>query len=203
LRSCAPFDQNHCNPQVIEALGGDPSQTALGNCTANAALGVLMTEPFHQPEWNYTEDDAVRLYHEETTLDNSQIPGVWPTDDTGSTGGWAMQALVNNGLIHDWHHTRSLHTALRLLMVGPVAIGVSWFNNMFTPAGDGTISVDENSGLAGGHEIELNSLDVDNQRVGGWNSWGSAWGNQGAFWLSWHDFDLLLHLGGDVVQPVI
>lgn len=202
-RLCDPFDQDNCNPKVIKSLGGDPSVTALGNCTANAALGVLMTAPFHRKGWAWTEDDCVRLYHQETVLDDRQIPGEWPPADTGSTGPWSMLALEKAGYIRDWVHTRSLHTALRLLAAGPISIGVSWFQTMFTPDHAATIHVDESSGLAGGHQIEVLALDVEQQRVQLCNSWGQSWGADGRAWLSWTDFDLLLHLGGDVVQPVL
>ena len=202
-RVAAPFDQDHCNPTVIQSLGGDPSVTALGNCTANAALGVLMTTPFHRPEWAFTEDDAVRLYHEETVLDDSQIPGEWPPTDTGSTGPWSMLALEKRGYIKDWVHTCSLHTALRLLVAGPISIGVSWYQSMFEPDAADTIHVDEASGLAGGHQLEVLALDVEGQRVQICNSWGPDWGADGRAWLSWTDMDLLLHEGGDVVQPVM
>jgi hypothetical protein len=202
-RDTPPFDQNHCSPDVIASLGGDAAVTALGNCTANAALGLLMTEPFHRPGWAFTEDDAVRLYHEETVLDDRQIPGVWPPTDTGSTGPWSMDALEKRGLIKSWVHTRSLHTALRLLVAGPISIGVPWYQSMFQPDATDTIHVDEASGLAGGHQIEVVALDVEGQRVQLCNSWGAGWGSDGRAWLSWTDMDLLLHEGGDVVQPVI
>lgn len=202
-RVCEPFDQDNCNPEVIQSLGGDPTATALGNCTANAALGLLMTAPFHKTGWSWSEDDCVRLYHQETVLDDRQIPGEWPPQDTGSTGPWSMLALEKHGYIKSWVHTRSLHTALRLLVAGPISIGVSWFQDMFQPDSADTIHVDEASGLAGGHQIEVLALDVEGQRVQLCNSWGPGWGTDGRAWVSWTDFDLLLHLGGDVVQPVM
>lgn len=168
----------------------------------NAAFGLLMTEPYHQPGWAFTEDDAVRGYHEETLLDDSQIPGHWPTQDTGSAGPWSMEVLQRHGFITDWVHTRSFHAALRLLMSGPVSIGITWFQSMFTPGPDGTLMVDPDSGVAGGHQIEVRALDVAGQRVRLVNSWGSGWGDQGECWLEWHDLDMLLSIGGDVVRPV-
>lgn len=149
------------------------NQGQIGSCTANAAIGLLMTEPFHQAAWNFTEDDAVKLYEQETRLDNSQIPGSYPPDDTGSTGAWSMEALKQNGWIRDYVHTRSLHTALRLVVPAPISIGVSWYQSMFTPDKDATIHVDESSGLAGGHQIEVVGLDVAGQRIRIANSWGT------------------------------
>jgi hypothetical protein len=186
---------------VIEQLGGDPSKTALGNCTMNAAYGLLMTEPFHQSGWVFTEDDCVRGYAQETRLDDAQIPGEWPPTDTGSSGPFAMQTLQAEGLITDWVHSRSFHAVLRLLMHGPVALGITWFQSMFTPDGSDTLVVDPESGVAGGHEIEARALDVAGQRVKLTNSWGAGWGDQGEVWLAWHDLDFLLSIGGDAVQP--
>lgn len=185
-------------------------QGQLGSCTANAALGCLVTEPFGKAGVSYTEDDAVALYTAETKLDDSQIPGDYPPDDTGSTGPWSMMALEQQGKIKSYHHTRSLHTALRLLNHGPISIGVTWYNSMFTPTNaapggpDGmVITVDEHSQVAGGHQVCIVANSVEHQHVLIRNSWGASWGDQGHAWLSWNDLDLLLHEGGDVVQPVM
>lgn len=202
-RLCAPFDQNHCDPQVIAEVGGDPQKTALGNCTMNAAYGTLMTAPFHRKSWAFTEDDCVRGYHLETLVDNSQIPGEWPSDDTGSNGGWSMLVLEQAGLITGWRHTRSMSMLLSLLMHGPVSAGMAWYRSMFTVDGDDEIVVDPTSGLAGGHQIELVGVDVDNQRVRMVNSWGAGWGDGGYAWFGWHDLAMLIESGGDVVQPAL
>ena len=181
-------------------------QGNVGSCTANAALGCLVTAPFAKAGVTYTEADALALYEMETKLDDSQIPGVYPPDDTGSTGPWSMMALEQQGKIKSYHHTRSLHTALRLLNHGPISIGVTWYQSMFNVVNqDGVkmIVVDEHSPVAGGHQVCVVGDDVTHQRVLIRNSWGAGWGDQGHAWLSWNDLDLLLHEGGDVVQPVV
>ncbi|MDI3315888.1 MAG: C1 family peptidase [Mycobacterium sp.] len=178
-------------------------QGQLGSCTANAALGCLVTAPFGRPGVSYTEADAVALYELETKIDNSQIPGSYPPEDTGSTGPWSMEALKKQGKIRSYQHTTSLHTALALLNDGPISIGVSWFNSMFEPDSAHTIHVDPDSGLGGGHQVCVVADDVEEQRVLIRNSWGPSWGDQGHAWLSWSDLEWLLAEGGDVVQPVI
>lgn len=181
-------------------------QGNLGSCTANAALGCLVTAPFAKVGVTYTEDDAVKLYELETKLDDSQIPGVYPPDDTGSTGPWSMMALEREGKIKSYHHTRSLHTALRLLNHGPISIGVTWYNSMFNVIDQGDVKmivVDEHSAVAGGHQVCVVADDTTHQRVLIRNSWGDGWGDHGHAWLSWNDLDLLLEEGGDVVQPVV
>jgi len=178
-------------------------QGQLGSCTANAAYGCLVTAPFGHEGIAYTEDDAVALYELETKLDDSQIPGEYPPDDTGSSGPWSMQALEKKGLIHSFRHTTALATALRLLNGGPISAGVPWYNSQFTPDANSVIHVDESSGLAGGHQVCIVANDVKNKRVKIRNSWGTNWGDNGHAWLSWSDLDKLLKQGGDVVQPVM
>ncbi|WAL67160.1 hypothetical protein ORV05_05050 [Amycolatopsis cynarae] len=177
-------------------------QGRTGSCTANAALGCLVTEPFATGVI-YTEADAVALYELETKLDDSQIPGEYPPDDTGSTGPWSMQALEQQGKIKSFVHTRSSHLALRLLNHGPLSLGVPWLTSMFTVDDTNTIVVNPTSGLAGGHQVCVVGNDVDGQRVLIRNSWGAGWGEDGHAWLTWSALDYLLHEGGDVVQPVV
>jgi hypothetical protein len=180
------------------------NQGNLGSCTANAALGVLACEPFWEPGRDpLTEDVAVRLYTAETKLDDSQIPGEYPPQDTGSTGPWSMRALEQWGWVDDYVHTRSTHIALGLLNRGPISIGVHWFESMFTPDKSNTIVVDPNSGLAGGHQVAVIGNDIHRQAVLVRNSWGTEWGDGGHAWLTWASLTQLLQLGGDVVQPIM
>lgn len=178
-------------------------QGQIGSCTANAALGTLVTDPFGKPGVAYTEQDALALYEAETLLDDSQIPGHYPPDDTGSSGPWSMMALEKRGLIKSWRHTRSPHSALRMLNSGPISLGVPWYQSQFEVDSNDTIHVDRKSGLAGGHQIAVTANDTSGCRIKIRNSWGASWGSAGHAWLSWDDFATLLKLGGDVVQPVL
>lgn len=179
------------------------NQGQLGSCTANAALGTLVTDPFGHPGISYTEDDAVTLYELETRLDDSQIPGEYPPDDTGSTGPWSMLALEQQGRIKSFVHTRSAHHALLLLNTGPISVGVIWYQSMFTPDASATIHADTTSPVAGGHQVCIVGNDTAGKRIRIRNSWGTGWGDAGHAWLCWSDLDLLFREGGDAVQPVI
>lgn len=179
------------------------TQGHLGSCTANAALGCLSSDPFHKPIWQFTQDDAAALYELETKIDDSQIPGEYPPNDTGSTGPWSMEALKRQGRIRDYIHTRDTHVALRMLNRGPISIGVPWFRSMFEVDENHAIHVDSASGLAGGHQVCVVANNVSAQCIRIRNSWGTGWGEQGHAWLSWGEFSWLLSQGGDVVQPVV
>lgn len=179
-------------------------QGRIGDCTMNAAYGCLVTAPFGKAgQAEITQDTIVKGYEMETRLDDSQIPGEYPPDDTGSTGAWSMRVLEKLGLIRTWRHCRTLHAALRLLNRGSISVGVPWYQSMFTPDADNTIHVDESSGLAGGHQFTVVANDTKRRRVKIRNSWGLSWGDQGHAWISWDDLDKLLKQGGDVVQPVM
>ena len=178
-------------------------QGDVGDCTMNAAYGTLVCEPFAEPGRTFTQDTIVSGYELETRLDDSQIPGHYPPTDTGSTGAWSMTVLVHLGLIAAWRHTRSLATALRMLLKGPISLGIPWYKSMFTPDGQNVIHVNLASGLAGGHQVCVVGIDVRRKMIKIRNSWGTGWGDNGHCWLSWSDLGLLLKLGGDVVQPVM
>lgn len=175
-------------------------QGEIGSCTANAALGVLMSHPFTKG-LTYTEADAVQLYREETRLDNRDIPGQYEPDDTGSSGLWAMKALKARGLITGYRHAFAVTTALAALANGPLAVGTIWLKSMYEPRA-GVIKVDKRSGVDGGHEWVADAWDPRGYvRLS--NSWGEGWGDHGSAWLSYADFSWLLQQQGDVVQPVM
>lgn len=183
----------------------DPfDQGQVGDCTMNAGFGTLVTAPFAKPGVKPVTQDVIQDgYRLETRLDDSQIPGHWEPDDTGSSGPWSMTALQKLKLIKSWHHTRNMTTALRLLNTGPISIGVTWYNSMFTPDAKNQLVISQADGVGGGHQIAVTADDADARRILIRNSWGVKWGLNGHAWLSWADFDDLLQDGGDVVQPVM
>jgi hypothetical protein len=180
------------------------NQGNIGDCTMNAGYGTLVTAPFGKPgQAPVTQATIVDGYRMETRLDDSQIPGHYEPDDTGSTGAWSMTVLEQLGLIKKWHHARNFTTALRLLNLGAISAGVTWYNSQFTPDKNGLLIVDEASGVGGGHQVAITANDTDNRRILIRNSWGPTWGLAGHAWLAWSDFSDLLDDGGDVVQPVM
>lgn len=178
-------------------------QGEVGSCTANAAVGLLMTVPFDRGR-QFTEADAQQLYREETHLDDREIPGHWEPDDTGSAGIYAMKALKARGWIKSYHHAFSVSAALAALVNGPIAVGSVWLNSMMEPArGTGVLTVDSRSGEDGGHEYVVDGWNPYTGMVRMTNSWSESWGHDGSAFIAYKDFAWLLAQQGDVVQPVI
>ena len=63
--------------------------------------GPTTSPSIPKPGRTFTETDCTRLYSVETHLDDREIPGHYPPDDTGSAGIYSAKALVSRGLIDE------------------------------------------------------------------------------------------------------
>jgi hypothetical protein len=137
---------------------------------------------------------AQDLYSDATKID--PWGGEWPPTDTGSSGLAIAQVLKNRGDISSYAHAFSTDACLDALVTTPVIIGIPWFNGMFDPDTNGFLS--PTGEIAGGHEICLNEINVEDQYVEGPNSWSRHWGPiNGRFRLKWDVLDELLDNDGD------
>jgi Cysteine protease len=186
-------------------------QGNLGSCTGNAAEGCVGTEPFYstlpgtvpaRPTNDAAKDEkqAVALYSAATKLDG--YSGSYPPEDTGSDGLSVAKAAQKAGLISGYQHATSLNAALAALAERPVIAGINWYDSFDYPLPSGFMTITDGAQVRGGHEICLDELDVEGQRVGFTNSWGTGWGVQGRGYISWEDFARLLKEDGDVTAFV-
>lgn len=187
------------------------NQGRFGSCTGNAKEGLLGTEPFfavipeahpRKPTGDADEDEsqALQLYSEATALD--PFPGTFPPDDTGSNGLSVCKAAKRAGLISGYRHAFSLTAALHALVNQPVITGINWYDSFDSPTDDGYIRISNDASVRGGHEVVLDEILVPERLIGGTNSWGPNWGDKGRFYISWADFQRLMHEKGDVTIPV-
>lgn len=189
---------------VLHKCHVDPwDQGQIGDCTMNAACGLLVTEPYWTPATpKFTERMIVPLYSEETRLDDVEIPGVYPPDDTGSSGLYSMKVLQRHGWITNYETAQGLTAALATLAVRPISIGVGYYDSMESPDSSGRVTISKNAQIVGGHQIAVIGEDPADH---GWirirQSWGTGFGDKGYIMLSWSDFDRLLHEQGDVISP--
>jgi hypothetical protein len=170
-------------------------QGNVGSCTGNAMAGALSTAPFGH---RFTEARAVKLYEAATALDD--VPGIYPPNDTGSSGLAVAKAAQAAGLITRYLHCFDLHDVLYALQSGAVIAGTNWYSGMDRPDRDGLVHV--NGAVRGGHEYELVGCDLTAQRILAVNSWATGWGQKGYFSIGFDDFTRLLAEQGDVTVPV-
>lgn len=178
-------------------------QGDVGSCTGNAAMGCLMTAPLWRAGWKFTEADALKLYILETQIDDREIPGHYPPDDTGSAGIYSAKALRKMGLISGWLTAFGLNATLNALVSGPVSLGIPWPESFMDPARDGLLKMGKRPRYAGGHQVELTGVDCTRQLVKVANSWGPGWGANGYGFMRWADLGYLLADGGDTTIYVI
>lgn len=198
-------------------------QGQIGSCTGNAATGLLGTDRagqtgatsvtvtadaaaqshgiFAAGDHTLDEDFALRLYELATRID--PYPGQYPPTDTGSDGLSVTKSLKTLGLVDSYTHAFSQQALDSALQSGPVIIGIEWLNSMFNPDANAVIPVDASSGVAGGHEIEITGLDVEQGLYTVANSWGTSWGKGGYGFFRRTDLAWLLSQQGDVTVPKV
>mgnify|MGYP006266471725 CR=1 FL=1 len=174
-------------------------QGNVGSCTGNAGIGALATDPMYASlpktsPYSLNENGALKLYSDAEVIDGN---GTYPPNDYGSCGLSIAKALKNAGVISGYQHTFTLDDALKALTVTPIIVGINWYDSMFNTLKDGRVVVA--GSIAGGHEIVARQIDAPNKRVWFDNSWGSSWGIQGRFYLTFDDLGTLLSQQGDVV----
>lgn len=169
------------------------------SCTGNAAAHSLGTRPLYRSR-QYTETDALRLYSRATHLDQWDGNEYPETADDGSSGLAVAKAMKESGEISSYTHSFSLAQTLGALVLGPVLIGINFYDDMFTLNKGGFMI--PGGQIAGGHEMCLVSINVAGSYVGGINSWGPHWGKAGRFKMAFTDLGRLLSEDGDATVAV-
>lgn len=173
-------------------------QGDLGACTGFATATCLNHAPYMVGRVE-TDADGITIYSAATRLD--AYPGNYPPSDTGSDGLSAAKAAVKLGLISGYLHITTPAALASALTLGPVIVGTDWYESMFTADGNGLVTIDVASGLAGGHEYTLDEITGDGH-FGFTNSWGDSFGVGGRFYVEQTAFLGLLADQGDATHFV-
>ncbi len=84
--------------------------------------------------------------------------------------------------------------------LGPVVLGINWYEGMWEPDVEGLIHVQ--GSVVGGHAILATAYSKKRDAVRLHNSWGRSWGRDGDVWISVADLDQLLHEEGEACVPI-
>jgi hypothetical protein len=175
------------------------NQGQVGSCTGNASTYhlsnlytknlpkcVLSKDTLSTSTPNQNEKFALEVYHEATTDDGLGPP--YPPNDRGSSGLGASKAMLSAKLITQYTWATTLEGWMVLMQTRGTIIGTPWYQAFFEPDSNGFIDSDpswEQSGIAGGHEIYIcsleawNPIDPSKSVVAFPNSWDTSWGDQG------------------------
>jgi Papain family cysteine protease len=137
------------------------------------------------------------LYHEAQTLDE------WPGEDyDGTSVRGGAKALVNHAEIAaEYRWAFDLDTLIaNVLEVGPVVIGVNWYERMFDPDSKNYVRI--GGGIAGGHCVKVDGVNTDYKFVRIKNSWGQEWGRGGFARITFDDMERLLGEDGEACMAV-
>jgi papain like protease len=195
-------------------------QQNVGSCTFNASAGCLATDSKGRTGSTVAhigKPDQFGIFAANTdyvvqehpfvldgytyTTKIDPFPGDMPSQDTGSDGPSACQALVNLGLATKYTHAFTLDALKTGLQDGPVMWGTTWYNSMYDLDAHDCLVVDLTSGVAGGHEIYILGWDSDTGLYKIPNSWGEGFGDHGYFYARESDL-VKLTPDGDFTQPV-
>lgn len=204
----APRDIAAPTTSCLHEVHGAVWEQRVGCCTMCAACGMLVTKPFYRPYRRFTMARIESLYSEETRLDEAWFPGVWPPDDTGSSGIWSMKLLRRHGWIGGYQHAFSLNAALATIAGydgrpgRPVSLGTWWWDSMDRPTRDNKIVKSPDAVKVGGHQYLAVGVDAERRTARIRQSWGPDFGEDGYVDMDWDTLDELLHDDGDGIVGV-
>lgn len=121
----------------------------------------------------------------------------WPGEsDDGTSVRAGAKVLSLLGFLGEYQWAWKLADMIpSLLEVGPVVVGLNWYDDMTTPTKSGRIAA--TGSLLGGHATLVTGCNVNTKLVRIKNSWGSNWGKKGHAFLSFDDLDKLLREEGE------
>lgn len=169
-------------------------QGSLGSCVGNGFTHDALAKP--NPHKGLTETDAVALYHRAQQLDDS--PG---ENYEGTSVLAGAKASAERGWLVQYRWATTVDDIVATVgYVGPVVIGVDWYDGMMDTDAKGYIHA--TGSVQGGHCILVKGVNVKLKRFTLHQSWGTSWGIGGDCYLSFADMAFLLSRQGEAAVPI-
>jgi len=125
------------------------------------------------------------------------FPGAQPFYE-GTSVRAGVKQLVRMGYVGEYRWAKSEAEMALAISVGPIIIGVDWYQGMYRPNSLGYLR--PTGAKVGGHCCLVTGLKVTNKATGTgyytiYNSWGPNWGNKGTARISRADMRKLIDSG--------
>jgi len=157
------------------------------------------------PVRNLSGPTAMEIYRKGQAVD--EWPGAEPAY-YGTSVRAGFKVLKSLGFVESYRWAYDLDTVVdHVLTVGPVVLGTSFFEDMFTPDKQGFMHV--GGRMAGGHAYVLKGVSRTRKCPDGSvgcgriiNSWSSKWAQNGMAWISFKDLAALIADQGEACAAV-
>jgi hypothetical protein len=169
-------------------------QGPIGQCVGFAWAQELAARPKVHTKVSY--DTARAVYLRAQQLDE------WEGEDYEGTSILAgAKTAKEKGYLTEYRWAFTLSDLILTIgYVGPVVLGINWYETMMDTDDKGNIHV--GGQIVGGHAILANGVSVPKRTITFTNSWGRGWGKDGQCFLSWSDTWQLMSEQGEVCVPI-
>lgn len=174
-----------------------------GACVGFSCAHELISKP--KPVKGITAKFArEQIYWEAQRMDpweGGSYPGAKPQYDGTSTL-CGIKVLHKLGYIKEYRWAFGMDDLILAVgHIGPVVLGLNWYEGMFEPHSCGFLHV--TGKLSGGHAILCRGVNVTEEYFLLHNSWGKDWGKQGTAKVSFEEMRRLLKEDGEAVVPLV
>lgn len=169
-----------------------------GSCVGHGVSHELAARPSEVP--GLTHEFATKLYWEAQKIDpweGGAYPGARPRYE-GTSVLAGVKVAQKLGYFDNYRWAFGLQDLiLGVGYNGPAVMGTVWHEGMADPDVDGLIKA--TGRVTGGHCYLIDQVIPKKKLFGGLNSWGTRWGVDGRFYISFDDMEMLLHNNGEAV----